>query len=261
MRSAILLFAAVIFAAPNAAPADDAPAKPARILIITGDHGHDWKTTTKILKDFLSAGDRLQVDVTETPAKDLTAENLGKYDALLLNYRDTAKGTADTKWSDDNKKAFLDAVKGGKGLIVFHHASSAFVKPNWDEFEKATAGGWRAQGYHGPKHVFTVKKTAVDHPISEGLPQEFTHAIDELYSNSVITPGSVILATAYCDPGKPRGTGKDEAIVWVNSYGKGRVYHNVMGHDAEAMADPQFQAWMKRGVEWAATGKATSASK
>ena len=67
--------------------------------------------------------------------------------------------------------------------------------------------------------------------------------------------GNKVLATAYSDPGKPRGTGKDEAVIWVNTYGEGRVFNNALGHDAKAIADPNFQEWMRRGVEWAATGE------
>jgi type 1 glutamine amidotransferase len=226
-----------------------------KVLIITGDHGHAWKDTTERLSEILGSGGKIKVDVTTAPSKDLTDENLSKYDVLLLNYKDTPKGTPESRWSDANKEAFLNAVLGGKGLVVFHHASSAFIKPNWDEFEKAIAGGWRSQGFHGPKHVFTVKKTQAKHPISDGMPSEFEHKIDELYQNSVMVPESIVLATAYSDPNKPRGTGKDEPVIWVNSYGKGRVYENVLGHDIEAMSDPQFQEWMRRGVIWAGTGK------
>ena len=92
------------------------------------------------------------------------------------------------------------------------------------------------------------------HPISEGLPAQFEHTIDELYQNSVMVPGNVVLATAYSDPNKPKGTGKDEPVIWVNTYGKGRVYVNALGHDVEAMSDPNFQAWLRRGVIWAARG-------
>lgn len=252
------LFALALTAVPGRA-ADDA--RPINLLIITGDNvgAHKWKETTELLKDFLSEGGRIKVDVTTTPAKDLTDENLARYDALLLNYRETPQGAADTKWSDDNKKAFLKAIHDeGKGLVVYHYSSAAFAKPNWVEFEKAVAGGWRTQGYHGPAHEFTVKKTDAKHPISEGLPAEFHHAVDELYSNSMLTPGSVVLATAYCDPAKPKGTGKDEAVVWVDHYGKGRVYENVLGHDVKATSDKPLQAWLRRGVEWAATGRVDS---
>lgn len=226
---------------------------PIRLLIITGDHGHDWKTTTRLLKAFIverSKG-KIAVDVTETPSKDLTSENLSKYDVMLLNYKDTAKGSAETRWSDANKQAFVDAIKGGKGLVVYHHASSAFINPNWDEFEKIV-GGWRKQGFHGPKHDFTVKKTEAKHPISDGLPNSFAHTTDELYQNSLLPPGSIVLATAYSDPKKPRGTGKDEPVIWVSEYGKGRVFENVLGHDETAIGDPEFQRFMVRGIVWAA---------
>jgi len=81
---------------------------------------------------------------------------------------------------------------------------------------------------------------------------------DELYQHSLMVPGSVVLATAYSDPKLPRGTGKDEAVIWVNSYGEGRVVNNVLGHDAATINDPGVQAWLRRGVEWAATGKVAS---
>jgi type 1 glutamine amidotransferase len=235
-------------------------AEPVKLLIITGDQGHDWKATTKALQDGLSAGGRFKIDVTTTPAKDLTHDNLDKYDVLLLNYKDTGKPPADTTWSDENKKAFLHAVHDdGKGLVVYHYASAAFTKPNWAEFEKAIAGGWRTQGFHGPSHVFKVKTTGFKHPVSEGMPAEAEHAKDELYQNSMLTPGSVVLATAYSDPAKPKGTGKDEAVVWVNNYGKGRVFECALGHDAAAL-DKTALDWLRRGSEWAATGKVESSA-
>ena len=247
----------------SAAPAADS-AKPIRVLIITGDQvgGHKWKETTPVLRDFLSEGGRFQVDVTTTPAKDLTDDNLARYDVLLLNYKDTKEGGPGTKWSEANKKAFLKAVHDdGKGLVVYHFASAAFTNPNWTEFEKAVAGGWRTQGYHGPAHEFTVRKTPVKHPVSEGLPSEFRHVKDELYSASMRTKGSVVLATAYCDPSKPEGTGMDEAVVWVNQYGKGRVFECVLGHDVNALSDKPVQQWIRRGTEWAATGDVSSSGK
>jgi type 1 glutamine amidotransferase len=231
------------------------------VLIITGDHGHAWQETTPFLKDLLAKAG-MKVEVTETPAKDLTPTNLAKYDVLLLNYRDTKKGGPDSRWSDDNKRAFADAVRGGKGLVVYHHASSAFVSEDKldKEFERVIAGGWRKQGYHGKRHVFNVTIRKSDHPITKGLPKEFAHANDELYQNSVMFPDSEVLATAFSDAKlDPKNTGKHEPIVWVAKYGKGRVVENVLGHDVPAMKDsPGFQALLVRCVEWAATGDAKS---
>ena len=257
-----ILFAALTLAAAVAcltttAPPARAADEPIKLLIITGDNvdSHKWAETTPVFEKFLTASGKFKVDVTTTPAKDLTDENLAKYDVLLLNYMD-AKKTEGTVWSDANKKAFLKAVHDdGKGLVVYHFSSAAFARPNWAEFERAVAGGWRTQGFHGPGHEFAVKKTPVEHPISKGLPACSKHITDELYSASMRTPGSVVLATAYSDPAKPQGTGMDEAIAWVSQYGKGRVFNCVLGHDAKSLADAPAVEWFKRGAEWAATGK------
>ena len=85
-----------------------------------------------------------------------------------------------------------DAVKEGKGLVVYHHASSAFVGGDdySKEFEKVIAGGWRKQGNHGKRHEFSVTIRNHDHPITKGMPAEFAHANDELYANSVMFPDS-----------------------------------------------------------------------
>lgn len=238
-----------------------AEARAVKVLIITGDHGHKWAETTPFLKDLLAKAGH-KVDVTETPSKDLTPENLAKYDVLLLNYRNTPKGAKENPasvWSDDNKKAFADAVRNGKGLVVYHHASSAFTGDSAfeKEFEKIIAGGWRKQGNHGKMHEFmiTVRK---EHPITRGI-KEFKHGRDELYQNSVMLPGSEVLATAFSDKSKdPKNTDKHEPMIWVAGYGKGRVCENVMGHDVEAMqSSPGFKVLMIRCVEWAGTGDVT----
>jgi type 1 glutamine amidotransferase len=257
MRRLLLAAVTALFVATITFAADT---KPVKVLIITGDEYHKWKETAPFLQKILK-GAGMQVDVTETPSKDLTADNLAKYDVLVLNYRNTPQGAKKNPasvWSDENKTAFLDAVKGGKGLYVYHWASSAFTGGSKfeEEYEKAIAGGWRKQGNHGKMHVFTVT-VRKKHPITEGI-MEFKHGRDELYQNSVMVKDSVVLATAYSDKTKdPKNTDKDEPVVWVNHYGKGRVVNNVLGHDTEAMQGKAFQTLLIRGVEWAATGKST----
>lgn len=237
-----------------------AEAKEIKVLIITGDEFHKWRETAPFLKEVLSKAGH-KADITEAPSKDLTADNLARYDVFLLNYRNTPKGAKENPasvWSEENKRAFLDAVKAGKGLYVYHYASSAFVgASDFDrEFEKAIAGGWRKQGYHGKMHEFTVT-VRKKHPITDGI-KEFKHGRDELYQNSLMLPGSEVLATAYSDKAKdPKNTDKHEPVVWVASYGKGRVCENVLGHDIEAMKGEGFQTLLIRGVEWAATGEAS----
>src|SRR5215468_10178608 len=124
-----IFLATVTMALALALPIHGDDKAPVKVLIITGDHGHKWQETTPFLKEVLTKAGH-KVDVTESPSKDLTPDNLAKYDVFLLNYRNTPQGAKDNPasvWSDDNKKAFLDAIKGGKGLYVYHFASSAFT--------------------------------------------------------------------------------------------------------------------------------------
>jgi type 1 glutamine amidotransferase len=43
----------------------------------------------------------------------------------------------------------------------------------------------------------------------------------------------------------------------VIAYGKGRVFHTVLGHDLGALNCVGFITTYQRGAEWAATGKVT----
>jgi type 1 glutamine amidotransferase len=83
------------------------------------------------------------------------------------------------------------------------------------------------------------------------------HAGDELYA-ALRGPGEnmTVLATSYSDPAN-KGTGHDEPMAVVVSYGKGRVFHTTLGHDAAALSCVGFMTLFQRGTEWAATGKVT----
>jgi type 1 glutamine amidotransferase len=83
------------------------------------------------------------------------------------------------------------------------------------------------------------------------------HVADELFAG-MRGPGEnmTVLSTAFSDPAN-RGTGYDEPMLIVLSYGKGRVFHTLLGHDVEAINSVGFIATYQRGTEWAATGKVT----
>jgi len=243
--------------APPASRAADQGQK-LNLLIITGSHSHDWKNTLPILKDFLQKTARIEVEATLEPAKDLTEENHAKYDVFLLHYKETREMPG--RWPAEAERALLRAVEGGKGLVVLHYASSAFDdgKTNWPEYEKLIGGGWRRSkgfGAHAPIYQYRVEIRDRDHPITRGFPAGFLHTPDELYHKLMMVEGNHVLAEALDD--HPKGTQKKEPLVWVRTYGKGRVYHNALGHGPDQMKGLGFQALMARGVEWAATGKVT----
>ena len=86
--------------------------------------------------------------------------------------------------------------------------------------------------------------------------KNFQHVKDELYHRQLKHATAHVLATAYSAKSK-RGTGNDEPMVVVTEHGRGRVFHNAMGHDVAAMSGVPWQTLMLRGTEWAATGRVT----
>jgi type 1 glutamine amidotransferase len=123
-------------------------------------------------------------------------------------------------------------------------------------------------GAHGKQHEYIVKTRQPNHPIMKGLPEEWLHGQDELY-HGLRGPAKnmTILATAYSDPatgGKNKflPTGRDESALMTINYGKGRVFHTIMGHASEkneAMKCAGFIVTSLRGAEWAASGQVTQA--
>jgi len=112
-------------------------------------------------------------------------------------------------------------------------------------------------GDHGPPHAFQVITREPEHPIMAGLPEKWMHAKDELYSElRGPAKNMTVLATAYADPEKG-GTGEHEPILFTVSYGKGRVFHTVLGHDPRCMECVGFIVTFQRGAEWAASGRVT----
>jgi uncharacterized protein len=217
-----------------------------KVLIVTGfDAGaHKWRDTTQQTTQILESSGRFEVKVSEDIGI-FESSSLDHYDVVVLNY---GFWTAPEP-SEEAKEAILNYVKSGKGLVALHFACSSFQE--WDEYRELLGRVWvRGTGGHGPRGEFTVKIDKPEHPITAGL-AEFT-ADDELYAKLSGDAEIEVLASAHSD-----WSGKVEPIVFVKPYGKGRVVHNVLGHDTRARENPAYQALLRRGVEWAATGKAT----
>jgi hypothetical protein len=257
-------------------------AAPIRVMILDGESGgpwHRWQVTTPVLKTMLAETRLFTVDVVTAPANTGSLNEFkppfAGYAAVVLNY-----DAPDDRWPDPLKRAFEDYVTGGGGVAVVHAADNAF--PAWKAFnEMIGVGGWRnrnegagprwffkngalssdttpgAAGSHGARLPFRITARDQSHPITKGLPPAWMHQGDELYA-SLRGPGRnvTVLATAHSDPAN-NGTDRDEPILLVVQFGRGRIFHTTLGHDVNAISSVDFVTTLQRGVEWAATGSVT----
>jgi type 1 glutamine amidotransferase len=268
-----MLIAVVWFVA--AAVAAAAPQYKA--LIVDGQNVHDWKGTTPVLKKILEDTGLFKVDVATSPPKgaDMSGfkPRFADYDVVVSNYQGDP-------WPEETKKALVDYVRNGGGLVIFHFACAAF--PEWKEYnEMIGLGGWGGRnekwgpyvrwrdgkfvrdtspgkgGGHGPMQPFQIVVRNPDHPITKGLPEKFMHVPDELYG-WLRGPAKnlTVLATAFA-PKEKGGAGEHEPILFTVNYGKGRVFQNALGHTAKELKSVAFIVTFQRGVEWAASGKVT----
>ena len=230
----------------------EAQSEPIRALIVSGANNHDWRWTTPSLQRILEASGRFEVAVSYSPGEEL-ARMIPTADVLVLDYNGP-------RWGEEAERVFLDAVRNGTGVVVIHAANNAF--PGWTEYEDMVGDLWRKGTGHGKFHTFAVTVSDRDHPLTETLPDLVLHP-DELYHDLWRSPGAnhVTLACAHSSTDSG-GTGEDEPMILVGSYGAARIFHTPLGHVWEGVEesrasheDPQFHTVVVQGTEWAATGK------
>jgi type 1 glutamine amidotransferase len=246
-------------------------------LIVDGQNNHNWKATSPVMKRLLEETGLFAVDVATSPGKkgDMSGfkPDFAAYDVVVCNYNGK-------EWPADTKQAFVNYMRNGGGLVIVHAANNAFGR--WQEYnEMIGVGGWGGRneksgpyvywkdgeivrdaskgrgGSHGPQHDITIDVREPDHPIAKGLSPRFVHAHEEFY-HSLRGPAKnlTVIATAL-SPKDKRGSGRHEPVLMAIQYGKGRVFHTVLGHAVRQMQSVAFIATFQRGAEWAATGKVT----
>jgi len=259
---------------------------PLQAMILTGQCNHNWRMSTPILMRILEQSGLFEAYPVIAPAEGSESEmerfrpDFARYDVVVLHY-------VGDRWPEAVDQAFVEYVKSGGGVVAIHSACNAF--PDWPQYNRILGlGGWYGRdekwgpyirwqggrvirdmspgdgGSHPDKHAFTIVTRNSEHPVMKGLPARWLHTRDGL-NIEMRGPAEdlTVLATAYADPAISGGTGEHEPIIFTVRYGKGRVFHTLLGHannlPVSGMECVGFISTLQRGAQWAATGNVTQA--
>ena len=224
---------------PSLAAPQTRPVK--KVLLVTGQDypGHPGRQTAPVLRELLEKDPRLQVRMVEDP-RFLANQALADYDVIVLHFMNWEQPDPGPAARDNLRRR----VENGAGLVLVHFACGAFQE--WPDFRKLAGRAWdpKLRG-HDPRGPFTVVPAKLDHPITRGLASFETD--DELYTCLAGDTPIDVLATA-----RSKVDNLDYPMAFVLNYGKGRVFHSVLGHDVKAFGAAGVGELYRRGCAWTA---------
>jgi len=150
----------------------------------------------------------------------------------------------------EQQAAVCGAVRSGVGIAGCHGGMcDAFRAAT--EWQFMTGGQWVAHpGNDGVR--YTVKIGPTRHAITEGI-EDFQVSSEQYYMH--VDPAAKVLATTHFPvaDGPHVGNGDVEMpVVWIKQYGKGRVFYDSLGHQANIVEPEPNLTLMRRGFNWAA---------
>jgi uncharacterized protein len=180
-----------------------------------------------------------QIETTVSSSLDCltSADDLRRYDLIIPYWTMGQLGKEQTS-------ALVEAVRAGVNLAGIHGGMGDAFRGNLD-YEWMVGGHFVSHPHVGDYHV---RLTRLKHPITEGLPADFSYHSEQYYM--LIDPAVQILAeTDYRHDGQT----VTMPVAWTRTWGRGRVFYNSLGHDPKEF-DVQPAAWelTLRGLRWAA---------
>jgi type 1 glutamine amidotransferase len=232
-------------------------AEPLKVLYITGGCCHDYNQEKVIIPEGVKARANVAFTVVHAGGSGTAYKGITN---SLYQKADWAKGydivIHNECFADDADLEYVEKVlaphRAGLPAVVVHCEMHTFrsLKTNvFREFLGVTST------HHGPQHPLDVKVVKAEHPIMKGFPVDWKTGDEELYFIDKIWPGAVVLATA-CDKKKGADgawveTERSHALIWANTYGKGRVFGTTLAHANKTFSDPVFLDMFTRGLLWA----------
>lgn len=173
---------------------------------------------------------------------EITAEKLKNYDAVFFYT------TGSLPISETQKSDLLAFIRSGKGFAGSHCATDTFY--DWKEYGELIGGYFDGHPWHEKVRVLVEDRK---NPATKHLGDSF-EITDEIYQFR--TPYSreklrVLMRldmTSVKNPGKRKDG--DNALAWIRTFDKGRVFYTALGHRDEVWRDPRFQEHVLGGLRF-----------
>jgi type 1 glutamine amidotransferase len=198
--------------------------KPLRALLITGGCCHNYPFQSQQLTNATTKLTPIEWKVVMEGGRGTRAE------ISLYDNPDWAKGydvvVHNECFADTTNQVYIrkitSAHQAGVPAVVIHcamHTYRSVDMDDWREFLGVTSKR------HDHQSKYPVKLVEPAHPILKGIPADWVTPMDELYVIDKVWPGAKALATSVSER-----DGKTYPVVWINQYGKARVFGTTYGH-------------------------------
>ncbi len=242
------LVAALLAFAIHPLGAADAP-KPIRALMVCGGCCHDYTNQKRIISEGVTARASVEWTIVQEDAPAGANERLHRvsiyekpewwkgYDVIVHN--ECFGAVEDVAFVE----GIAAAHKAGVAGVMLHCSAHSYRAAKTDEWHHAVG---ITSTSHEKNRDLLVKVLKPEHPVMKGFPAEWPDPKDELYKNEKLWEGCVPLAQAYGEDTK-----KDHVVIWLNTYGAGKIFATTLGHSNDTMQQPVYLDLVTRGLLWA----------
>ena len=220
--------------------------EPLRALLITGGCCHDYDAQKKTLTEGISARANVVWTVAhegESGDKEHKFSVYEKpdwtkgYDVIVHN--ECSGKVADVPFIEK----LVHAQTNGIGVVMIHCSIHSYREAQTDEWRKLLGvSSYR----HQAKRAFDVVSVKPEHPILKTWPTTFNDPEDELYEIVKVWPNCVPLAKSVT----PKKPDDQHVSIWVNTFGKSRVFGTTLGHLDATMKTDVYLDLITRGLLW-----------
>jgi type 1 glutamine amidotransferase len=230
-----------------ASVAKAAEPKPLRALLITGGCCHDYTAQKKVLSEGISARANVTWTILHEGDNDKKSHKFSIYEQPdwtqgydVIVHNECSGAVTNVEWVEHIAKGHA----GGTPAVVIHCSIHSYRESSTDEWRKLLGvSSYR----HQSKRPFTVVNLKPEHPIMKGFPLKWQDEPDELYEIKKVWPNCTPLAENIT----PDNESDRHPSIWINTYGKARVFGTTLGHSTDTMNHPEYMDMVSRGLLWA----------